>query len=103
MIAVLADEAEHEVVRELFELFKTPWTFFAPNLAHDVLICGRDEVPATSARLVLVYGAGRKGGPNGDGSANQHFSNVLLCSAKRRIPILGTCSAVRTAGVAILW
>ena len=28
MIGVIADSADHAVVREFFELFKTPWEFF---------------------------------------------------------------------------
>src|SRR4051812_47519138 len=102
MIAVLADEAEHDVVREFFELFKTPWAFYGPTLAHDVLICAGNEIPATSARVVLVYGTGR-GDDDGESetSPGRHFSNVFICGGKRRLPIFGNCSVLRGAGVAI--
>ena len=33
MIGVIADPAEHNVVREFFELFKTPWEFYRAGSA----------------------------------------------------------------------
>ncbi len=55
MIAVLASEKQRPAVREFFELFKTPWSFYSGEHGCDVLICSNAEVPATSARLVLIY------------------------------------------------
>ena len=37
MIGIIADPAEQEVVREFFELFKTPWEFFRQGRQLDVL------------------------------------------------------------------
>ena len=39
MIGVVAHDAERAVIREFFELFKTPWEFCRPGIAYDVLIC----------------------------------------------------------------
>lgn len=57
MIAVAASESQHPVVREFFELFKTPWQFHRPGLECDVLVCSAQAVPQNSARLVLILGA----------------------------------------------
>jgi peptidoglycan/xylan/chitin deacetylase (PgdA/CDA1 family) len=55
MIGVVADPDDQEVVREFFELFKTPWEFYRRNRRYDVLLCaGGGQFDAT-ARLVLVY------------------------------------------------
>jgi peptidoglycan/xylan/chitin deacetylase (PgdA/CDA1 family) len=59
MIGVIADAAEHEVVREFFELFKTPWEFFHECRQYDVLLCTGEQHFNASAKLVIVY-AGRK-------------------------------------------
>jgi hypothetical protein len=59
MIGIIADSAEHDVVREFFELFKTPWEFFREDRKYDVLLCAGDHLFSTSARLVVVY-AGEK-------------------------------------------
>ncbi len=55
MISVLASKADEPVVREFFELFKTPWEFFRPNSRADVLLCTQNEIPANNAKLVLHY------------------------------------------------
>ncbi len=60
MIGVVANEREHSVVREFFELFKTPWEFYRPGAYYEVLLCSNGLVPENSARLLLVYGAERK-------------------------------------------
>jgi len=39
VIGVVAKEAEHPVVREFFELFKTPWEFYDSNRDYDVVLC----------------------------------------------------------------
>jgi peptidoglycan/xylan/chitin deacetylase (PgdA/CDA1 family) len=55
MIGVIADPAEHSVVREFFELFKTPWEFYRVDRNYDVLLCAGDSQVEDSAKLVLYY------------------------------------------------
>lgn len=55
MIGVIANSADYEVVREFFELFKTPWEFYRSNERYDVLVCNGEAQLDASARLVLVY------------------------------------------------
>lgn len=59
MISVVADPSEHEVVREFFELFKTPWEFYRENGHYDVLLCVGSSQFTSKAKLTLVY-AGQK-------------------------------------------
>jgi hypothetical protein len=60
MIGVLANSSEHAMVREFFELFKTPWKFYQPYQKYDVILCtGDGNFDENSARLVLIY-SGRK-------------------------------------------
>jgi hypothetical protein len=46
MIGVIADPAEHGVVREFFELFKTPWEFYRRDRQYDV--CSAPETPRST-------------------------------------------------------
>jgi hypothetical protein len=56
MIGVIANPTEHEVVREFFELFKTPWEFYESNRQYDVVLCSGDcDIPETSEKFVLAY------------------------------------------------
>jgi hypothetical protein len=59
MIGVIADTSQHDVIREFFELFKTPWEFYRTGHRYEVLLCAGDFQFDTDARLVLVY-AGRR-------------------------------------------
>ena len=55
MISVLASEADQPVVREFFELFKTPWRFHAADAPAKILLCAGRDVPANNAALVIIY------------------------------------------------
>ncbi|MCC6367107.1 MAG: hypothetical protein IT165_26615 [Bryobacterales bacterium] len=56
MIGVLAHPAEHAVVQEFFELFKTPWEFHRRDQAYDVLLCSGDhDFQEDYAKLILIY------------------------------------------------
>jgi hypothetical protein len=55
MIGVLADSADHAVVREFFELFKTPWEFCRADRKYDVVLCSRDGRFDRDAQLVVMY------------------------------------------------
>jgi hypothetical protein len=59
MIGVIADPAEHDVVREFFELFKTPWEFYSGDRKYDVLLCTGEGQSDATAKVVLSF-AGRK-------------------------------------------
>lgn len=59
MIGVIADPAEADVVREFFELFKTPWEFYRSDRQYDILLCAGDEQIHEGAKLVLCY-AGKR-------------------------------------------
>jgi hypothetical protein len=57
MIAVAAKTEDHPVVAEFFELFKTPWEFFHAGSRAEILLCTQNEIPASDAKLVLIYGS----------------------------------------------
>ena len=80
MIGVIADSADHEIVREFFELFKTPWEFYREDRRYEVLLCAGDGPVDLTAKCVLFY-AGRK----------THFDdtrNIRTGCQQRRIRIL---------------
>jgi peptidoglycan/xylan/chitin deacetylase (PgdA/CDA1 family) len=56
MIGVLSKPGEQEIVEEFFQLFKTPWEFYAPGHHYDVLVSTGTGIPETDAPLVVVYG-----------------------------------------------
>ena len=99
MIGVVADEAEHRVVVEFFELFKTPWEFHRPGAHYDVLICSNGIVPKNNARLLFLYGSQRQAFEEcrsiRTGSASRHD---FLSFRGDRMPIYGSCLLFNSPG-----
>jgi peptidoglycan/xylan/chitin deacetylase (PgdA/CDA1 family) len=103
MIGVVANEAEHRVVVEFFELFKTPWEFHRPGTHYDILICSNSMVPENSARLLFLYGTQRQ--------AFEECRSIRTISASRhdfvsfrgeRMPIYGSCLLFNSPGNEVL-
>lgn len=56
MIGVLSSDDEARAVEEFFQLFKTPWEFWAPHNNYDLVIATREEIPHdVSANALLIY------------------------------------------------
>ena len=59
MISVIAEPAEHDVVREFFELFKTPWEFYREDSQYDLVLCAGEAPNDIAGKLVIVYASRR--------------------------------------------
>jgi hypothetical protein len=55
VIGVIAKPGQAAAVEEFFELFKTPWEFYEPGRAYDVIVATGDLPPGATARLLVVY------------------------------------------------
>ncbi len=55
MIGVFCRESENEMVREFFELFKTPWERLVSGKRYDVVISTRYETPPADAAVMIIY------------------------------------------------
>src|SRR5215469_14848901 len=55
MIGVIADVSDQGVVREFFELFKTPWEFYRSDRHYEVLLCTADIRFEANAKCILFY------------------------------------------------
>src|SRR5215831_10255220 len=99
MIGVAARPEEHDVVREFFELFKTPWEFYRADEHYAVLLVADDASALQSANLILLYGSaptaidracGRLPGPP--------CLNANLTCRGERIPIYGAVATFEPEG-----
>src|SRR3989442_155893 len=98
---VVADPSEHEVVREFFELFKTPWEFSQVGRQYDVLLCaGEGHVPGATAKLVLIY-SGEPGSFDSEAKVEigSERTNAILSYRGTRIPIYGRRLTFRDEGI----
>jgi hypothetical protein len=91
MIGVVADPVDQGVVREFFELFKTPWEFYRSDRHYDVLLCTKDGQIDGAAKLVLLYSGREIHFDEGQRvqSGGQHRQTRILFYQGNRIPIYG--------------
>ncbi|HXB60017.1 MAG TPA: hypothetical protein VNU95_10650 [Candidatus Acidoferrales bacterium] len=103
MIAVLAAEGEYSVVREFFELFKTPWEFYHAGTKCSVLICSRNNIPASSAKLVFLYDSRENAFDRANGmQIRAGHSGAMLSRGGDRIPVYGSCLAFAASGTGVV-
>jgi len=104
MIGVISDSADHDVVREFFELFKTPWEFFRPDRKYEVLLCAGDIRFDESAKLVLRYSGSKITFDDQEKLQTRcpKGKTHILSNQGNRIPIYGNCLTFPEVGNGIL-
>jgi peptidoglycan/xylan/chitin deacetylase (PgdA/CDA1 family) len=91
MIGVIADPAEADVVREFFELFKTPWEFYRAGQRYDVLLCAGDWPFKAAANFVVQYASKKTHFDDlqKNNTSRSSGSAHVLSYERSRIPIYG--------------
>jgi peptidoglycan/xylan/chitin deacetylase (PgdA/CDA1 family) len=104
VIGVIADPAEQDVVREFFELFKTPWEFHDKDRQCEVLLCAGDLPLDTTAKLILLYAGKRTQFDDVQGVrvARQRTKSCVLSYQGNDIPIYGDTAAFEADGSGLL-
>ena len=100
MIGVIANAAEHDVAREFFELFKTPWEFYREAERYDVVLCSGDVQYDGITKLVLVYAGSRirLDDQRRIATGQQRSHACMLSFRKSLIPIYGHTITLRKDG-----
>jgi hypothetical protein len=92
VIGVATAEPDQEIVREFFELFKTPWEFCRAGAAYDVLLSPSGSSFERPAKLTVIYGSAECDFDREqriDGGTAKAGRTVAI--GDQRIPIYGTC------------
>lgn len=101
MIGVVVPTGDEVVVREFFELFKTPWGFVRPGGRCDVLLCTQSEIPEVAAALVLCFGCDERSvAVGGSPAILSQQSGARIRSPAGELPIYGGCLTFRGEAVA---
>lgn len=104
MIGVVANSSECAVVREFFELFKTPWEVYRSDREYDVLLSAGDgPLQKGAAPLVLIY-SGRKLSYDADHGMHtaSHKGPRMLSHRGTQLPIYGDCVIFPTSDSGLL-
>jgi hypothetical protein len=105
MIGIIASPTEHSVVREFFELFKTPWEFYRSDRKYEVIVSTADtDFDRDTAKVTLIY-SGQKltfDSKEGIEITSQPRNNRLLSHNGRQIPIYGDCITFQGEGSSVL-
>jgi hypothetical protein len=98
MIGVIADPADHEVVCEFFELFKTPWEFYSTNRRYEVVLSAGESRNIDNAQLVIRYSGRRlqQDGCDGVESLGKQKGSKIFRHAQNRIPVYGSTIAFKS-------
>jgi len=104
MIGVIANIEEQDVVREFFELFKTPWEFYRRNRRYDVVLCTGEGEFDESAPLALLYAGTKTRFDEGRNAAvgGERTEACVLSFQGKRIPIYGRTATFAIQGQSLL-
>jgi len=90
LIGVFSQESETPIVKEFFQLFKTPWEFYSENKGYDVVVCTSERPEKFNTQLLIIYS-----------SEETHFdrehgitilnkkAGVMLENERKGVPIYG--------------
>lgn len=105
MIGVVAHAAESELVREFFELFKTPWEWYRPEEQYDVVLVAReDSSPRNYQTKLLVLYSGRETPFDKKFSINAmaHLQPAILSYKDGCLPLYGKSCTLQAEGMSVL-
>ncbi len=103
MIGVIAEPAEHDVVREFFELFKTPWEFYHEDSQYDLVLCAGEVPNVIAGKLVIVYATRRTqfDGSTALATKPRRDNGWVLAYQNTQIPIYGEIAAFDGQGTTL--
>jgi hypothetical protein len=104
MIGVCCRENEKDVVREFFELFKTPWQFYEEEKSYEVVLATTSEIPPVNAKLLVIAGSDEKEGDRRlNIVGNSQLRNILVSCNGIQVPIYGNISTFKKFGTTLLY
>jgi hypothetical protein len=104
MIAVLAPPEDHDVVREFFQLFKTPWEFYRAGQRYPVILCAGENQFTGPADLIVVYSSARIAfdDRNKISTGSRRTSPSIAVFGKNRLPLYSPSLALEPHGPCLL-
>ena len=104
MIGVCCKKNERGIVREFFELFKTPWRLYEKGQSYDVVLVTVDEIPEVDANLLVIFGSDAKSEDIAQNiTSGLRLKNVFLNYEGIQLPIYGNVLTFKGVGTPFLY
>jgi hypothetical protein len=103
MIGVACKNSERDIVREFFELFKTPWEFFVKGNHYEIIISTVYEMPPTNAGLLILYSSKQMEFDTWKGIALEAAASSNLNDQGVRVPIYAALAGLPHQGCPLLY
>ena len=105
MIGVISKKNETEIVKEFFELFKTPWEFYKENQAYSIILSTQYELPKVDAKLIVIYSSEETEWDRRTKltiSTKSKSGNVMAEDGENEFPVYGFLSTFEVLGSPII-
>lgn len=103
MIGVVSENSEESVIREFFELFKTPWEFARSGRRYDVALITVGDAEAPEAPVVICFGSGRKSLDDRYGiRLKECLPPSMAIRHDRLFPLFQNCAVLEGPGSTVL-
>lgn len=103
MIGIIFEKYETQIIKEFFQLFKTPWEFYDENTSYDVVITTNDDVSVTNAKVFIIYNSGNKSTKLKSTQREKSLDNIKFIEyGDIKLPIYGNIQILNDTGLPII-
>jgi hypothetical protein len=104
VIGVCCKENERDVVREFFELFKTPWGLYEKGRSYDVIFVTTEQIPEVDANLLVIFGSDAKDEDVAQNiTSGLRLRDVFLNYEGIQLPVYGNVLTFNKVGTPFLY
>src|SRR5213596_1519382 len=99
VIGVACNDGEKDLVREFFQLFKTPWEFYRPEHRYPVVVSTLPRLTDVKTSLLVIYSSAPDGGVTEDAADAE---DTYLEHRDASFPIYGKVRTFDSGGVPVV-
>lgn len=89
MIGIVCFDNEKSLVKEFFELFKTPWEFYQPGTKYEVVLSTGMEIEIVQPGLLIIYSSKILKTDTGSGVSVNSLNTGTFEYRKNTLPVYG--------------
>jgi len=104
VIGVCCKKNERDIIREFFELFKTPWRLYKKGQSYGVVLVTAEEIPEVDANLLVIFGSdAKREDVEKEITSGLRLRDVFLNYEGMQLPIYGNVLTFNEVGTPFLY